>query len=511
MTPSLFLVLAAQAVLGAFDNLWHHELEARLPQRMGARRELALHAAREALYGVLFLVVAWLQVHGLWAGLLGALLLAELCITLADFLEEDRTRKLPPLERLLHTVLTAMYGAFLALMLPLLARWAWLPTALVPVQHGLTSFVFTAFAVGVLAWSLRNVLALRATGRLLAAARRAPPPARPAATGVGPRSVLITGGTGFVGRALVARLVAEGVRVFVLSRDLLQARGLLDPAVTVIDRLDTLPAETRLDAIVHLAGARVLGLPWTAARRRQLVDSRTRLTEALIALMRRLQHRPQVLVAASAVGFYGVPADGGSMRGESQAPLDETAAPRPGQFVSDLCMALEHEARRAEALGLRVVRLRLGVVLGRGDGAWPLQNLAARLGLATRLGSGRQPAPWLHLDDAVALLHLALHTPALSGAVNAVAPTCPSQAEFAQAMAAAHGKRVHLRLPAAPLRWLGGEMMSLLLEGQAVAPTAALRAGYRFAHPDIQSACEALARGAADTVSTTSPRSAARP
>jgi len=495
MTTALFLILAAQALLGAFDNLWHHELQARLPQRLGARRELALHAAREALYGLLFLVVAWLEVRGWWAWLLAALLLAELFITLADFLEEDRTRKLPPLERLLHTVLTAMYGAFLALMLPLLARWALLPGALVPVQHGFASLVFSAFAVGVLAWSLRNLLALRATGRQLAAARHAPSPIRPSA-GNGPRTVLVTGGTGFVGSALVARLVGEGTRVIVLSRDLLQARGLLDPAVTVIDSLDTLPAETRLDAIVHLAGARVLGLPWTAARRRQLVDSRTVLTEALLALVRRLDQRPEVLVAASAVGFYGVALNGGSMHGEGQAPLDETASPRPGQFVSDLCVAAEHEARRAEALGLRVVRLRLGVVLGRGDGAWPLQDLAARLGLGARLGSGRQPAPWLHLDDAVGLLRFALHTPALRGAVNAVAPECPSQAGFAQALAAAHGRRVHLRMPAAPLRWLGGEMMSLLLEGQAVAPAAALRAGYRFAHPTLAAACRSLAGAA---------------
>jgi uncharacterized protein (TIGR01777 family) len=488
MTSTVFIVLAAQAVLGAFDNLWHHELEARLPQRVSARRELALHAAREAIYGLLFLIVAWIECRGAWAAVVGAMLAAEVVITLADFLEEDRTRRLPPLERLLHTVLTAMYGGFLALMVPVLAGWWHQPAALVFVPHGLVSWIFTAFAVGVLAWSVRNVLALRGTRPAPAAAAHAAPPPAHAPT------VLVTGGTGFVGAQVVARLVRDGRRVIVLSRDLQQARANLGPAVTVIDRLDLLPAETRIDAIVHLAGARVLGMPWTRARRRLLIDSRVALTTALLALMRRLHHKPQVLVAASAVGFYGVPAEGGSMRGEGHEPLDESAPPRPGQFACELCIAAEHEARRAEALGVRVVRLRFGVILGQGDGAWPLQALAARLGLGTVLGTGRQPAPWLHIDDAVGLVRHAIDTPAVSGAVNAVAPEACTQAGFARTMAAAFGRRVWLRMPAAPLRLLGGEMMSLMLEGQAVAPAAALRSGYRFAHPSLAAACAQLAR-----------------
>lgn len=497
MSLSLILVLTTQALLGAFDNLWHHELEARLPQRLGARYELALHAAREAIYAVVFFVVAWLECRGAWALVLGALLVAELVITLADFLEEDRTRRLPPLERLLHTVLTAMYGAFLCLVAPVLAEWVQQPTALVLVARGPVSWVFTAFALGVFAWSVRNVLALRAT-RAPAAEAAARARLR-AASGVMPLpadarpTVLVTGGTGFVGRALVASLVRDGRRVFVLSRDLLSARSLLGPEVTVIDHLDTIPAETRIDAIVHLAGARVLGLPWTPSRRHTLINSRVQLTTALVALMRRLQQRPATFVAASAVGWYGVPEHRASMGGAGAVPLDETAPPRPGQFGSDLCIAVEHEACRAEGLGVRVVRLRLGVVLGHGDGAWPLQALAARLGFAAILGTGRQPAPWLHLDDAVGLIRHSLSTSALTGAVNAVAPQCPTQQTFATALAAAYGRRAWLRVPAAPLRWLGGEMLSLMLEGQAVTPAAALATGYVFRHPGLDGACVSLA------------------
>lgn len=486
MNSLIFIALATQALLGAFDSLWHHELQARLPQRHSARRELALHAARESIYGVLFLVVAWVEFRGAWAFVLGAMLVAELIITLADFVEEDRTRRLPSLERLLHTVLTALYGAFLALIVPVLLQWAQEPAELRLVSHGVWSWLFSAFAVGVLAWAVRNACALRrhgATAAAIAASQTYSPIA-------GPRTVLVTGGTGFIGRALVDALVREGRRVFVLSRDVLQARGSFAPGVTVIDRLDTLPAETRLDAIVHLAGARVLGLPWTRARRRTLLSSRVNLTTELLALMRRLHHRPQVLVAASAVGYYGVPA-----HGADQAACDESAPPRSGQLASDLCVAVEHEARRAEALGMRVVRLRFGVVLGRGDGAWPMQALAARLGLAAVLGSGRQPMPWVHIDDAVGLVRFALDTGDAHGAINAVAPEAATQGRFAQLLANTYGRGAWLRVPAAPLRWFGGEMMSLMLDGQLVVPAAAMAMGYRFRYPSLGGACAALAEG----------------
>jgi NAD dependent epimerase/dehydratase family enzyme len=143
----------------------------------------------------------------------------------------------------------------------------------------------------------------------------------------------------------------------------------------------------------------VLGLPWTAARRRELIQSRTRIAEDLQALVSRLERRPPVWVSASAVGYYGVPKAG--------VICDEGSPAMPGVFQSDLCAAAEHEARRAEGLGLRVVRVRLGVVLGRGDGAYPMQALAARLGLGACLGSGTQALPWVHVDDAVGLLHWA--------------------------------------------------------------------------------------------------------
>jgi uncharacterized protein (TIGR01777 family) len=309
-----------------------------------------------------------------------------------------------------------------------------------------------------------------------------------AASGDGPGAVLVTGGTGFVGSALVARLRHAGRDVIVLSRDPRGARRRLDEAVRVVGSLDELGDETRLDAIVHLAGAPVIGPPWTAARRRVLRESRLGITAALMALFGRLRVPPRVLVAASAVGYYGVPVDG---EGEGP-PCDETAPPAPGQFASDLCVALERVAMAAQRFGVRVVCARFGLVLGRDGGAFPAQALAARLGLGAVVGSGRQPMPWVHVDDACALVDFAIATPALQGPVNVVAPGSATQADFARALAAAVGRRVWLRVPGAPLRLAGGEMMSLLLDGRAVVPVQALRHGFRFRHATLAGACADL-------------------
>ncbi|MEO5689151.1 MAG: TIGR01777 family oxidoreductase [Burkholderiaceae bacterium] len=489
---TVFLILAVQAVLGGFDNFWHHELHAKLPRRASARHELALHAAREAIYGVVFLGLAWFEWRGVLALLLAALLAAEVVITLADFLEEDRSRKLPPFERVLHTVLAVTYGLFLGTLAPHLLEWFAQPSGFAWTPHGRVSWAFSVCAAGLFAWSARNATAVRRLGRL----------ASPSASqGCGGRrecsvtrtdhliipAVLVTGATGFIGRTLVTQLRAEGVRVIALARDVTQARATFGPDVWVVDRLDAIPAETRIDAVVNLAGARVLGMPWTSARRATLLASRVDVTAALVALMRRLEQRPRVLVSASAVGFYGASPAG------SFEPLDEQSAPRPGQFQSDLCVAIEHEARRAEALGVRVVRLRFGVVLGRGDGAYPMLALSSRFGLGAVLGSGRQPAPWIHLDDAVALIRFSLGEPGLSGPVNAVAPDTRPQADFARAMAASFGRRVWLRMPGAPLRWALGEMADLLLEGQNVLPKEALAAGFQFRHPTLADAFACLA------------------
>ena len=297
-------------------------------------------------------------------------------------------------------------------------------------------------------------------------------------------AVLITGATGFIGSALTRSLVRDGQRVIVYSRNVLQARRIFGPAAWAIDRFDDIPSETRIDAVIHLAGAPVLGMPWTARRRDLLVSSRTGVTQQLVELMARLQDRPRLLVAASAVGFYGVP--------DNAQAVDEGAPAQPGRFQSDLCAAIEDEARRAEAPGSRVVRLRFGIVLGIDGGAYPGLATAARLGLGSRLGSGRQPVPWIHLDDAVGLIRFAMEQQSLSGAVNAVAPEVTDQANFARAMAESFGRRVRMVIPDWFLRSAMGEMSELLRCGQQVIPAVALKAGYRYRLPTLDAAMGAL-------------------
>ncbi len=401
----------------------------------------------------------------------------------------ERKAKPPPLERVWHTLLTFSYGLFIGLFALVLLQWWQLSTALAFTPRGWVSALFTLFGVGVLVGSVRNVLAAL---RLRRGVQQTSTLASPSGPALGEHlnkpAVLVTGATGFVGRTLVADLLREGQRVIALSRDAKRARATFGPGVWVVESLDAIPSETRIDAVVNLAGARVLGLPWTASRRRELLASRVATTAAVVALVRRLQQAPRVLVSASAVGYYG------ATPGATLEPRDEASPARAGEFQSDLCAAIEHEARRAEALQLRVVRLRLGVVLGRGDGAYPMLALAARLGLGAVLGSGRQAAPWVHLQDAVGLIRFAMAHEPLSGAVNATAPETLPQAQFTQALAASFSRRVWMRVPAWPLRTAMGEMATLLLDGQNAVPRAALEAGYRFRFPQLKEALADLAR-----------------
>lgn len=478
---AVFVILTVQALLGAFDNFWHHELEAKLPQRISARYELVLHASREAIYAVVFAGIAWVRWEGAWAWVLAGLLVVEVVITMADFIEEDLTRRLPPLERVIHTVLAVSYGGFLVAVAPTMVDWAGAPSELVLEGHGLISWVFLLFAAGLVAWSARNWVAVVRLHRL---ARTVLPEARAVAAG-GP-AVLVTGGTGFIGTALVRSLVAEGRRVIVWSRDARRASAGFGSGVQVVETLETLPDEVPIVAIVNLAGASIAGGPWTVRRRAVLVESRVAVTRAVRGLVERLETRPEVLVSASAVGFYGL---------RQGVELDETAPGQGGCFQSELCVAWEREARAVEAFGVRVVRARFGVVLGREGGLYPVLALAARLGLGAVLGHGRQAHPWVHIADAVGAVRFAMTERAVRGAVNVVAPELVGQAGFVAALAGSVGRRVRLVVPGWALRAVG-EVSELVLEGQAATPRALLADGFRFRFPGLREALAELAGGA---------------
>lgn len=287
--------------------------------------------------------------------------------------------------------------------------------------------------------------------------------------------VAITGGTGFIGNALVEALKARGDQVRLISR----SRGpyLWDPLA------GPPPAETLhgADAVVHLAGESVSQY-WTAAAKQRIKQSRVVGTRNLVAGLRGMSAPPRVLISASAVGFYGD-------RGDEV--LDESSAPGTG-FLPEVSEAWEHEANAAAGLGVRVVTKRTGVVLHPGGGALAKMLLPFKLGLGGRLGSGRQWMPWIHLNDQIGLTLFALDSADLAGPVNAVAPGQVTNAEFVRSLGRALGRPAAIPAPEFALKLALGEMSQILLSSQRVVPRALERAGYKFRYPGLADALTAL-------------------
>ena len=294
--------------------------------------------------------------------------------------------------------------------------------------------------------------------------------------------ILITGATGFIGRALVPALQREGHTVVVWSRSEARARAGLGADI------ETVPAGSgpagmtaaleRCDAVVNLAGEPILGGRWTAARRATLRESRVGLTAELVRALEAARQRPRVLVSGSAVGYYGDRAD---------EILTEESAPGDG-FLADLCRDWEDEARKAEALGLRVVLLRTGVVLGRGGGALAQMLPAFRLGAGGPIGSGRQYLPWIHLHDLVGVIVAALGDDRMRGPINGVGPEPVTSRDFAKALGRALHRPAVLPAPALALRVIFGQAADVLLASQRVVPAALERLAFPFAFPTLDAA-----------------------
>ena len=477
MSDVLWLFLLAQMFMGAFDTFYHHEFTQRLAWRPAQAGELKLHGVRNLAYAVVFSAIGLTEPRGGYALALLGLMLAELVVTLWDFVEEDRTRLLPASERVLHTLLTLNYGVVLAGIAPWLWRASALPTGVAVADHGVWSWLCGVAAFGVVVSGVRDLVAARRAARIV------PAPAAPLAAALGGRrSVLVTGATGFVGSRLVEALVAAGHDVTVLARSPAKAAALGAP-LRIVTSLDQVPNDARIGAVVNLAGEPIGDARWTEAKRRRIVDSRVGVTREVVGLMARLDAKPDVLISGSAVGWYGVRDDGS---------LDEASAGVEG-FSRDVCVAWEKAAMEAETLGVRVVRLRIGIVLGAEGGLLARLLTPFEFGLGGPIGSGSQAMSWIHRDDLVRLIAHALALPGLSGAVNATAPEPVTNAEFAAALGRALRRPAALRLPAAPLRWALGDLASeLLLSGQRVLPKATLASGFAFRHPRLDDALDGI-------------------
>lgn len=300
------------------------------------------------------------------------------------------------------------------------------------------------------------------------------------------RTIAVVGATGLIGRALSRALVARGDAVIAVSRrGNARIEGARDVAWNPADGPPPPEVIEGVEAVVNMAGSPIASGRWTAARKRDIRESR-------VVTTRQLAERvggggaPAVLVSSSAVGFYG------TRHGDEE--VDETTPPGD-DFLAQVGVAWERATAPAVERGARVVLVRTGLVLDRDEGILPRLAMLSRLMIGGPVGGGGQWMPWIHIDDEVAVLVRALDDPEMSGPVNATAPEPVRQREFMDTLGRVLGRPSFMPTPAFPLRLGMGEMSTLLLDGQRAVPGVLRERGFTFAYPELEPALRAaLAR-----------------
>lgn len=292
--------------------------------------------------------------------------------------------------------------------------------------------------------------------------------------------VVVTGGTGFIGRVLIHRLIEAGHTVTVLTRNPGSTRHVLDPAAG-LDRWDGRTVGSWVshvdgaDAVINLAGESLGGKRWTSHQKARIVGSRVDATRAIVEAMRRAEKTPSLLLNASAVGYYG--------HVESGEVLEDH--PHGKGFLAETCAMWEQEASGAESLGARVVVTRTGVVLGEDGEALKRMVMPFRLYFGGTIGSGRQWFPWVHREDVVQAMLYLIGRDDVAGPVNVVAPESVTMKEFCAALGRALNRPSWAPAPSFALRLLLGEMSGMILTGQNVVPAKLLRNGFVFRFPSL--------------------------
>ena len=300
----------------------------------------------------------------------------------------------------------------------------------------------------------------------------------------------ITGGTGFIGRALTLHLTQLGYSVRIFSRN--PDKRVPLPDAVEWARWSTEPedrgwyeATSDLDAIIHLAGEQVVGRRWTAGSRQRITQSRVGGVEALLSAMAAKTSRPQVLICASGVGYYGARPAPDELGEEAPAGTD---------FLAELCVAWEQATAPAMDLGVRVVNARLGIVMGAGGGALSTMALPFRLGIGGPLGDGQQMVSWIHLDDVVRQFAECLSNSSLSGPINFTAPRPVSNAELSVEIARALKRPCAFRVPKWALKLRFGESAFPILTGQSALPKRFASANFEWRFPELGPALDAILR-----------------
>lgn len=296
------------------------------------------------------------------------------------------------------------------------------------------------------------------------------------------QSILITGGTGFLGSALAFKLLHAGKHVVVFGRSSDKIVRTFGDQVQAVSQISDLPDAGSFQAIVNLAGAGIFDQRWNDKRKQVLRSSRIQLTQQLVDWIAGSEQKPDVLLNGSAIGIYGEHGDE-VLTEQSTQVVD---------FSQQLCADWEATALQAEALGVRVCLIRTGLVLGQDGGLLKRMLLPFRMGLGGRLGNGRQWMSWIHLQDWLALAQLMIENSTMQGAYNASAPAPVTNAEFSAALAAALNRPMLLPLPEIVLKPLLGEMSALILGSQRVLPKRLIDQGFEFQFPQLDLALQNL-------------------
>ncbi len=295
--------------------------------------------------------------------------------------------------------------------------------------------------------------------------------------------LVIAGGTGFIGSALCARLLELGHSLTILSRTrspgpilsnkdwITWQPGSLGPWEEAIDGVD---------GVINLAGEPI-AMRWTQSQKERIRKSRVDTTRDLVTAIGKAKARPKFLLNSSAVGYY-------CPRGDE--PITEDGGPG-SDFLSRVCIEWEEEAKKAEAFGVRVIRLRTGVVMGRGGGALVKMVPPFKLFIGGPLGTGRQWMSWIQMEDEIGLMVHLMERPEVRGAINATAPGPVTMKEFCQTLGRVLRRPSWAPVPAFVLRVLMGEMSDMVLTGQRVLPGKAQESGYAFKYPNLLEALEA--------------------
>jgi hypothetical protein len=290
--------------------------------------------------------------------------------------------------------------------------------------------------------------------------------------------IVVSGASGFIGSALVPFLTSQGYQVARLVRSKVQPGGKdihWDPSAGFID----VPALEGCEAAVHLAGENIAEGRWSSEKKARIRNSRVEGTHLLAEALSELKSKPKVLVCASAVGFYG---------NRGAEIVREDSSPGSG-FLAEVCQEWEAAAKPAKAKGIRVVHLRTGIVLSANGGALGKMLLPFKMGVGGVIGSGEQYWSWISIDDMLGVVHLALTNPQLNGPVNAVSPNPATNREFTKTLGRVLSRPTIFPMPAFVARAVFGEMgEEMLLASTRAEPSRLVAAGYRFKHPELESA-----------------------